>query len=626
MAELTIPQAIEAALEHHRAGRLSDAEAIYRKILAVEPQNPDALHLLGYIAYQVGKYDPAIELIGRAVQIEPNNAQYQHSLGNALAIRGLLDQAIAHLTRAIELCPQDFAMVNNLANCLAGAGRREESAQRFEQVLALNPELAEGHNNYSIVLKDLGRIGQAVEHARRASELNGNLSKVWNTLALALHANGRYNEAIDALRQALVIQPDYIRAHSNLLLMLHYTTMDPAALLAEHLAWVQRHAPGHESVPRPPVREPRDPQRVLRIGYVSGDFHEHVVSYFLRPILAHHDKNRFEIFAYSDTIHPDSTTAAMASSVHTWRSIVGVSDDAVAQLIRADGIDILVDLCGHTHGERLPIFVRRPAPIQVTYLGYPDTTGLSTIDYRLTDSFADPPGLTERWHAEKLIRMPHSAWCYPLPRALPEASEAPSLAAGYVTFGSLNALAKLSDMTLDLWAKILEAMPNARLLIKAIGLEDADTRELLAGRLIDRGISSDRFDLLGKTRLNIDHLTTYHRLDIALDTFPYHGTTTTLEALFMGVPVISLAGQTHCSRVGASMLTNVGLGELVAESTEQYVAIATEVAKNPEQLKALRQGLRERVAACPICNAPAFVRDLEGLYRQMWRDLCERND
>jgi protein O-GlcNAc transferase len=621
MAELTILQAIEAALEHHRAGRLNQAEAIYRKILAVEPRQPDALHLLGYLAYQVGKHDPAIELIGRAVQLDPDNGNFQHSLGNALAARGLLDQAIAHLTRAVELCPKDFAMVNNLANCLASAGRREESAQRFEQLLALKPDLAEGHNNYSIVLKDLGRIGQAVEHARRASELNGNLSKIWNTFALALHSNGRYNEAIDALRQALVVQPDYIRAHSNLLLMLHYTTMDPAALLAEHLAWAQRHVPGHERVPRPPVREPRDPERVLRIGYVSGDFHEHVVSYFLRPILAQHDRTRFEIFAYSDTIHPDAATAAMASCVHTWRSIVGVSDDAVAQLIRDDGIDILVDLCGHTHGERLPIFVRRPAPIQVTYLGYPDTTGLTTIDYRLTDSFADPPGLTERWHTEKLIRLPHSAWCYPIPGDLPEVQDAPSVVGEHVTFGSLNALAKLSDMTLDLWAKILAATPNSRLLIKAIGLEDADTREHLATRLVERGVLRDRFDLLGKTRLNIEHLTTYHRLDIALDTFPYHGTTTTLEALYMGVPVVSLAGQTHCSRIGASLLTNVGLGELVAESGEQYVAIAAAVAGVPERLLALRQGLRDRVAASPICNAPEFVRDLESLYRQMWRQF-----
>jgi predicted O-linked N-acetylglucosamine transferase (SPINDLY family) len=307
---------------------------------------------------------------------------------------------------------------------------------------------------------------------------------------------------------------------------------------------------------------------------------------------------------------------------HQWRMITGMKDADVAQLMRKDQIDILVDLAGHTSDNRLLVFARKPAPIQVTYLGYPGSSGLSTMDYRISDNFADPPGMTESLHTEKLVRLPHGFLCYRPPASAPDVGPLSADKTGFITFGSFNHLAKITHFTVKMWAKILKQIPNSRLLIKSQGLNDPAWRKALSDRFAAQGIGEDRLEMLAKIPSLGNHLQLYHRIDIALDPFPYHGTTTTLEAMWMGVPVISLAGKTHASRVGVSLLSNTGLTELIAQSPEEYVQIATKLAGDLPRLRELHANLRPRLAASPLLDAKTFARDIEAAYRQMWRDYC----
>ncbi len=313
----------------------------------------------------------------------------------------------------------------------------------------------------------------------------------------------------------------------------------------------------------------------------------------------------------------------MRKHAHHWRDIYRSDDDAVAEVIRNDRIDILVDLAGHTASNRLPLFARKPAPIQAMYLGYPCTSGLASMDYKLTDAQADPPGLTEALHTEQLCRLPHSAWCYSAQPNCPEVAQAPFLARGYITFGSFNAMSKLTARMIQVWSSILQIVPNSRIVLKNLSLGDASTAQRIGTAFAQHGIAPDRVELRGSEPDRARHLRTYDLLDIALDPYPYHGTTTTCEALYMGVPVVSLAGAAHVSRVGLSLLVSIGLPELVAQSAEEYVRIAVELAGDNDRLSMLRQTMRQRMQCSPLMDEAGFVRDLESAYRDMWRRWCK---
>jgi predicted O-linked N-acetylglucosamine transferase (SPINDLY family) len=360
----------------------------------------------------------------------------------------------------------------------------------------------------------------------------------------------------------------------------------------------------------------------LKVGYVSPDFRTHSVSHFVEPLLRGHDRHEVEVFCYAEVARPDAVTASLKGFADHWQETVGLSDNALAERIRADGIDILVDLAGHTANNRLPLFALRPAPVQVTWLGYPNTTGLETIQYRLVDAVTDPSGEADAWASEALVRLKDGFLSYSAGRNTPATTAPPCLEAGVVTFGSFNNPAKMSPSTLDAWATLLSRLPHAKLLLKGKPFADSAARAMVLANLTKRGVAAERVELAPWSPGIDAHLATYNRVDIALDPFPYNGTTTTCEALWMGVPVVTLCGDRHAGRVGASLLTQVGLTELIASSVEEYVEIAGGLAADPGRLNEMRRTLRPRMAASPLCDGRSFARRVEAAYRAMWQDWC----
>jgi predicted O-linked N-acetylglucosamine transferase (SPINDLY family) len=446
-------------------------------------------------------------------------------------------------------------------------------------------------------------------------------STVHHYIANVLKAQGRMNEAIAEYRRTLKLNPRLPGAHSDMLLAMNYDPPDIETVFNEHREWGRRHA--YAGAGMAAYRGSRVADRPLRIGYVSPDFYEHAVTFFFEPLLANHDRAKVVPVCYSATRKPDHVTARLRSLSALWRDINAMNDDQLANQIHADAIDILVDLAGHMGENRLSVFSRKAAPIQVSWLGYPNTTGLTTMDYRLTDDMADPPGLTDRFYTERLFRLPRGFLCYQPPAAAPAVGVSPFAAAGHITFGSCNNLSKVTFAVIALWSAILHAVPGSRLILKSASLTDIATREPYYREFEKHGIMRARLDFRGLNWKLADHQSVYNEIDIALDPFPYNGATTTCEALWMGVPVITLAGKAHAGRVGVSLLTQAGLTELIAESPDDYVRIAAELANSPARLSELRSTLRRRMVASPLCDAKAFAQAVEDAYRVMWREWCE---
>jgi predicted O-linked N-acetylglucosamine transferase (SPINDLY family) len=417
------------------------------------------------------------------------------------------------------------------------------------------------------------------------------------------------------------MKPDFATSYSNLLLSMNYTHHDTGTIFQEHLNYARQFAASLAS-DIPPYTNELIPDRRIRIGYVSPDFRRHSVNYFIEPVLAAHTREQFEVFCYSDVVSPDEVSHRIQTYPVQWRDIVGMTDAQIAALVRSDRIDILVDLAGHTGYNRMLLFARKPAPVQVSWLGYPNTTGLKAVDYRIVDGYTDPPGLTDPFYTEKLTRMPESFLCYQPEQDSPEIGPLPSLQAGHITFGSFNIISKVTPEAVALWADILKKVPDAKLFLKAKSLFDKGTREYLGALFLQQGIPMDRLIFKFHTASYKEHLAMYNSIDIALDTFPYNGTTTTCEALWMGVPVVTLAGDRHASRVGKSLLTNIGLPELVAETENAYIDIAVKLAADIDRLRFLRERLREMMRQSPVCDATGFTANLENCYREMWRTYC----
>ncbi len=399
---------------------------------------------------------------------------------------------------------------------------------------------------------------------------------------------------------------------------LHYLPdIDNKVMLEEHNKWAEKHA--NQIIASTNFKRPKKAKPRLRVGYFSPDFRRHSVAYFVEPILEQHDIERFEIFCYALVDNPDVTTDRLKSLAEHWRSIENLPDDEVVKLIRDDRIDLLVDLAGHTYKNRLLVFAYKPAPLQLSYLGYPNTTGLPTIDYRLTDSFADPPSKTEASYTEKLVRLEPTAWCYRPMGSVPAVSELPAKENDYITFGSFSMFYKLNGKVLSLWAHLLTQIAGSRLTLKAKSMADSSVRKSVIKQFADFGIVEERISLKSYEPSYEQHLENYREIDIALDPFPYNGTTTTCEALFMGVPVITLEGEEHRSRVGVSLLKQVGLENLIAKTPENYVGIACSLASETEALAELRKNLRARMENSPLMDEAGFTKRLETVYQEMWQ-------
>ncbi|MBI4625479.1 MAG: tetratricopeptide repeat protein [Verrucomicrobia bacterium] len=623
MADLTIPETFQLALQHHQAGHLSDAEALYREILARDPGCVEALHHLGVIAHQVGQHAVAAELIGRAAALAPGSSAIHSDLGEAYRHLGRLDEAIASFRRALVVQPGFHGALHNLANALAAQGRLDEALAAGRQALALQPNFASTHNTLGSILRETGRRDEARVSFQRAIALQPDFADAHNNLGIVFQDLGQPDVAVACFRRALALRPDYAATHSNLILFMQYNSASESGEIEANLRrWTEQHAQPLAKFTAPHTND-RSPDRPLRIGYVSPDFRLHSVAFFLLPLLEAHEHTQMHVTGYSTNERPpDHVTARFQACTDDWRSLADLSDEAAVQRIREDRIDVLVDLSGHTAGNRLLVFARKPAPIQVSYLGYPGSTGLGTMDYRITDAWSDPPGATAGYYSEELVRLPDTAWCFAPLSGSPPVSELPVLSQGHVTFGCFNNFAKVTDDILQLWARILHRVPDSHLALKNQAVSTPSVVQQLRGFFGDCGISADRLELVPHQEKALAHLQCHDHVDLVLDTFPYHGTTTTCEALWMGVPVLTLAGSRHVSRVGVSLLTNVGATEFVAHSPDAYVEAAVAATRDLPRLADLRASLRERMQRSPLMAAPRFARAIEAAYRTMWRRWC----
>ncbi|MGA2441511.1 MAG: tetratricopeptide repeat protein [Tepidisphaeraceae bacterium] len=686
---MSLEQQIESGLSHHQAGRLAEAERVYRQVLTEQPDNAEALHLLGVLAAQTGKSGAAVELIGRAVRLKPDLADAHYNLGKALTETGRVDEAIDSYRQAIRLKPDNAVAHNNLGIALRDTGQLEKAVASYREAIRLKGDYPEAHNNLGIALKDMGRLDEAIACYRQAiginphyAEARGNLgnalsdlgrleeaiaayrdairlkldfaqahyglgiaarakgqldqaiasyrqairlkpdlAELHNNLGIALMDMGQLDEAIASYRQAIRLKGDDAIAHGNLVFALHYHPGYDAGMICEEARrWNRQHAEPLKKFIRPHGNN-RDPDRRLRIGYVSADFRDHAVGQNLLPLLREHDHRQMEIFCYSNVVRGDALTDQLRGYADAWRSIVGLSDSQAADLIRQDHIDILVDLALHTAKKGLTVFAHKPAPVQATYLGYCGSTGMDAMDYRLSDPYLDPSDSDLSLYSERTIRLPETYWCYGVPGPTPEPSPPPAATTGYVTFGCLNNFVKVSPPALDLWAEILRGVPRSRLIVHSQPGTHLDAvRERFAGK----GISPDRLEFPSRQAWP-QYVRTYGRIDIALDPFPWGGGITTCDALWMGVPVVSLVGRTAVGRGGLSILSNVGVAELVARTPRQYVQIATELAGDLPRLAELRRTLRGRMQSSPLMDAARFARNVEAAYRQMWRNWCEQD-
>lgn len=671
------------ALAHHRAGRVNEALALYRRILEVDPRHADALHMIGEIALRAGRPDLAVELIGKALEIhgdasiilvtygaalgaqgklveaaevygralalDPKCAAAHCNLGSTLRELGRPADAAAACRRAIALQPDFPEALSNLGAALHALGDPAEAANAYRRALALKPDYVEALSNLGNALQELKQFDDAIACYARALTLRPNFAAIYvnlggalqqmgrleeaveayghalsfapgaadanSNLGNALRDLGRLDEAIEAFQRALAAKPDYVKAHSNLLFCLNYAPDLPAeTIFAEYRRWNARHAkPLAPAAPRYALV--RDPERRLRVGYVSPDLRRHSARHFIEPLFERHDKSAVEVFAYAEIMREDDVSARLKGWTDHWLRTTGMSDEALAERIRDDGIDVLVDFAGHTNGNRLLVFARRPAPVQVSWLGYGYTTGLDAIDYFLADARFAPPG-SEGLFSERLARLP-TFGAYrpaddmgePAPRRDP---------AQPITFGSLTRSVRVNHRVTRAWAEILKATPGSRLVLNSLNFRSAALQRQLAERFASLGVEQERL-AMGYDSPPWDVLRSF---DISLDCFPHNSGTTLYESLWLGVPFVTLAGRPSVGRLGAAILAAVGHPEWIASSEAEYVEKAAALAADASRLAEIKAALRDDVRASPLLDEFGFARAVEASYRTMWRRWC----
>lgn len=597
-------------------GRMTEAAAKFRRAIELVPSLHSAHANLARTLLELGDLQAAERECRSALAIEPANAMGLANLSAILNAAGRFQEATDTASAAIAIrsdLPEAFL---NLAKALRPLGRSLDAKLALERAIALRPSYSDAQAQLATLLNSMGEATAAATTIESALRLDPNHAELHTVAGLVLQWQGRSAEAIAHHRRAAELNPRDPVAGSHLLYALHDLDQpDPKAVFEEHRAWARRHADPLASL-SPSLPSMDTSKRRLKIAYLSQDFRYHSVAHFLRPILQHHDREQFEIVCYSSVAIPDDWTQEFQRMNVLWREVTRLSDAQLAEQIRADGIDIAVDCSGHTSGNRLLALARRPAPVQVSFLGYPNTTGMSAIDYRITDALADPPGDADALHTEKLIRLDPTAWCYAAPADAPLPSE--NREPGPIRFGSFTTLSKLTSRWIGVWCDALRKVPDSRLLLKTPCTNDQAVRSRLLNAFASAGIDASRVELLRRQPSVADHLAAYNRIDIALDTFPYHGTTTTCEAMYMGVPMVTCAGDTHASRVGVSLLSAVGLPELVAPDERAFVEIAAALAEDATRLRDLRGSLRERMQNSPLMDAAAYVAGLERAYRAMW--------
>jgi len=604
-------------------GRRDQAMDAFNRAVALDPSLFQGHNNRGNAHQAEGRVEASVACYGLAIALNPHYGDAHNNLGNALLNLARVDDAVASLERAVVLSPELANASNNLAVALQAQGRNERARTMIYRSLALNPDSADAHNNLGTTLGEGSDVEGVIAAYRRALELRAGFVTARSNLANTLRQQGWMAEAQAEYRRALALEPSQSGTHSSLLMaMLYDAECGNRELFAEYQRWAAQHAaPLHRQIR--PHANVSDRERRLRIGYVSGDFADHPLTYNIEDMFERRDRGAFEVFCYAQVPNPDAVTARFQRLADHWRSTVGMTDAAVDAMIRADGIDILVNLAGHTANSRLLALAARPAPVQVSYgIG---TSGMTAVDYWLTDSAFHPDGSSEG-HTEELWRLPVLVIHRPPPDA-PAVTASPAREHGYVTFGSFNNPSKLTDRVIALWAAVMKDVPDSRLTMKFFSwFKSPLARRRLIQAFAGHGIAAERLNFLWEGRGRRDHLEQVAGIDVALDAFPFNGWTTTFEALWMGVPVVTLAGDRFLARIGASFLTAAGLGEFVAETPDHYRAIAVRIAQDRERLQRLRAVLRRQMAESPLCDAESYTRSLEAAYRAMWRRWCDRHD
>ncbi|MGQ0833483.1 MAG: O-linked N-acetylglucosamine transferase, SPINDLY family protein [Gammaproteobacteria bacterium] len=636
-------------------GDSAGAIGSYEQALAADPANPAANYNLGKLLHARGEPSRAQQLLTRALQGRPDFPEARIVLASVLASQGKSQEALAEFEAALQQRPGDFGALYHYAGVLRTLNRLDDAgsalrralaidpdnldaraalfhvleaqgdpagaAAELEAVLRQRPEWADALYNYGCVLRKLMRPAQAEEALRRAIAVEPRFARAYRALGGVLLSQCRIEEALSLYRSARERAPeDFDLASAELFALNASERISDAALFARHAEFGRRLEQAYPAR-FAPFPNPRDPGRRLRIGYVSGDFSYHVITLFMLPVMEHHDRSAHEVFCYSTSERVDDFTRRLSARADVWRPSAALSDAQLAEAIHTDRIDILVDLAGHSGEPQLRVFAQRPAPVQATWLGYLNTTGMTRIDYRISDCHADPPGMSDLGHTETLSQLPHSQWCYrPFMSAAPAAAP-PCLRNGYVTFGSFNQALKLSQASRKLWIEILSRLPGSRLTV--LGIPQGRAQDDLLRELTSAGIAMQRVSLVPYVSLQ-DYFRWFDAVDIAFDTTPYSGGTTTCDALWMGVPVLTVPGTRPASRSSASILTTAGLSDWIAPNPEEYVGKAIQFSANRNLLADLRSTLRARMQASPLMDEARFTRDLENLYRRMWRQYCNQ--
>ncbi|MCF8120640.1 MAG: tetratricopeptide repeat protein [Deltaproteobacteria bacterium] len=591
------------------------AQALARS-LALDSKDAGTANTMGLLLENMDRLPEAVEWYSRAVEGDPSDVQFHYNLADAHRRLGHVRRAILGYREVLKRSPDYIGAYVNLGNLLFHQGLVPAATVIYRKALIQFPGDHRILTNLAAAYMKMGELTRGAGCLRRAIAKEPDYASAYNNLAAIFQREGKIDEAVTCYRRSLVLDPTNRENHSNLLFALHY---DPNCTPVEirRAAEVYWNDYGPEVSLQPPAFRSQVSRR-LRIGYVSADFREHSVSYFFRPLLSAHDRRRFEIFCYASIWRPDKITEALRRTSDHWRDIRLMDAGQAARAIRDDAIDILIDLGGHTAENRLDVFALQPAPVQITWLGYPGTTGLPSMAFRITDGVTDPVGVTEEHYTERLLRLPKVFLCYGPATGAPDVGPLPAQTHGAITFGSFNNLSKINAAVIGAWAGILQRVPESRLLLKARPLADEAIRRRYLTLFQERGIEADRVRMLPRTTTTAEHLACYHEVDIALDTFPYNGTTTTCEALWMGVPVVTCWGARHSARVGAAILGQVGLGHLAAEDQAGYVEAAVGLAGNLAELVSLRAGLRQRMQESPLCDAPRFARHFEAALEKIW--------
>jgi protein O-GlcNAc transferase len=691
MDAAAIRKLLETSLSHHQSGRLVEAEKGYARVLADQPRHPDALHLLGVLCGQLGRFDRAIDLLNQSIAANPNAADYHSDLakicrkagridaamaafenacrldlgraenylhlGNLCLQQGENQRAIAAFHKCVKISPNLIEAWTNLGIAQSQLAQLPQAIIAFQQAVQIKPDYAGGYYNLAKALGESGQLEIAIETYRIALAIQPDFAEAYFELGIVLRQQGQPEASVDAYRQALRCAPDHFHAwqnlgatlkdmglldgalhtfdraielrpddpdiHSNrICTVLFHPGFDAESILAEQQRWDCKHGQRFTRTVRHDNN--RDPERRLRIGYVSPDFREHVVGLNVLPLFREHNRESFEIFAYADVPHPDHVTRHFRSYCDHWRDIAGCKTTQLTESVLNDRIDILVDLSLHLARSRLIAFTTKPAPVQMTFAGYPGGTGLSAMDYRLTDPYLDPIGETDACYVEQSIRLPQSFWCYD-PAAMmfglsapPAVHPLPALANGYITFGCLNNFCKVNDAVLDRWAQVLLAVADSHLLLL---MPAASALARARQRFHNAGVDPERIEFV-TNQPRESYFNTLNRIDVGLDTFPYNGHTTSLDSLWMGVPVITSIGKTVVGRAGFSQLSNLRMTELVARSPDEFVAIAVELASDLPRLGNMRMILRQRMLESPLTDSTTFTRGIEAAYRDAWRGWC----